>query len=104
MKEKIEFNYTELDANITADKLTFSASELSHIRTVKNLHNVFKKLWDAYNKAICAKLDGQSTETIHITNRSYCIVDEQKLVELYGEDALEKVKVKPVVQQFVNSL
>jgi peroxiredoxin len=104
MAHDIEFNYTELDSNISAESLTLSASELSHIRNVKNLKKLFDDLWAKYNKALCEKLGGQSTKDITITNRSWMIVDETKILDMFGEDVLKEVKTKPVVQQYVSKI
>lgn len=104
MAHDIEFNFTELDNNISAETLTLSASECSHIRNIQNLKRTFDKLWDSYSKAICKKLDGKSTENITIVNRSWLSVDESKIIEMFGEEILAEVKTKPVTQQFVSKI
>lgn len=104
--ENININLTDMDMNknLSPDDVTLSASELSHLRNIMEARKILNNVWERYNKAICAKLNNESTKNVTITNRSWFTLDEEKVLEKLGAEGLAEVKTKPVEQHFVSKL
>lgn len=101
---KITLNARDLNKELSPEDVTLGSSDLSHLRNIMEARKLLNNVWDRYNKAICAKLGNESTKNITITNRAWFTIDESKIVEEFGREGLEKVKVKPIEQHFVSKL
>ena len=104
MDINIKLTEKDMDKNLTPDDITLGASDLSHLRNIMEARKILNSVWDRYNKAICAKLNNESTKNITITNRAWLAIDEAMILQEFGEDGLAKVKVKPIEQHYVSKL
>lgn len=104
--ENINITLTDKDMNkeISPEDITLGASELSHLRNIMEARKILNKVWENYNKAICAKLNNESTKNVTIVNRAWFTIDEAKVLEELGEEGLAKVKTKPIEQHYVSKL
>ena len=104
MDINIKLTEKDMDKNLTPDDITLGASDLSHLRNIMEARKILNSVWDRYDKAICAKLNNESTKNITITNRAWLAIDEAMILQEFGEDGLAKVKVKPIEQHYVSKL
>ena len=100
----VTLNERDMDKELSAEDLTLSASELTHLRNIMEARKILSGVWERYSKAICAKLGNESTKSITIVNRSWFTIDEAKVIEELGADGLARVKTKPVEQHYVSKL
>lgn len=104
--ENINITLSDLDMNkdITPNDITLSASELAHLRNIMEARKILNSVWERYNKAICAKLNNESTKNVTIVNRSWFDIDREKILEEFGQEGLDKVKTKLIEQHYVSRI
>lgn len=104
--ESINITLTDKDMNkeLSPEDITLDASELAHLRNMMEARKILNNVWERYSKAICAKLNNESTKNVTIVNRAWFTIDEAKVREELGEEGLARVKTKPVEQHYVSKL
>lgn len=108
-KEKMEninitLNDMDMNKNLAPEDITLDASTLTHLRNIMQARKILDKVWDRYNKVVCLKLNNESTKNITIVNRSWKTIDNQKLIELIGAEAVEELKTNVVEQHYISNL
>lgn len=106
--ESININVTlsadDLRKEILPEDITLGASDLSHLRNIMEARKLLNSVWERYNKAICAKLNNESTKNITIVNRAWFTLDEAKVLEKLGDEGMKEVKTKQIEQHYVSKL
>lgn len=105
-KKVIVIKSAEEIENMNIDNTSIDVALRERFISITNLINSLKAEKDKISDIVLEKYEHKPIKTGEIFKSvvyDKMLVDEKKIVELYGEDALEKVKTKPSHIEYIKA-